>query len=101
MEQSELEYPETMNSDRSGSHLDKIRSRLCTILGHRWMYKNYSNVMKANGEKYYFSASRFCTRCHQHAYFYDKWVNSAKSIHDFDSEHHATDELAIDAITYN
>jgi len=92
----DLKSVETKNS-----HFANIKSRVCTLLGHRWMYKDYSNFMKNNGEEYHFAASRSCTRCKQHAYFVGKWENQEKSKYDYESDSHAVPEIVIDQINYN
>ena len=46
---------------------------VCRVLGHNWRYKDYSNWMKENGERYDFKATRKCNRCLQHEYLYDQW----------------------------
>lgn len=38
----------------------KFLKMICSIVGHKWYYKDYSGWMKDNGEKYYFEASRNC-----------------------------------------
>ena len=80
---------------------DQVKIKICLLLGHRWRYKDYSNFMKPNGDPYDFSASRNCTRCNQHAYFYKTWKNEEKSILDYESDFHSSQELSINAIVYS
>ncbi|MFI5219141.1 MAG: hypothetical protein ACHQNT_06595 [Bacteroidia bacterium] len=61
-------------------------NKLCRLLGHTWLYKDYSNCMKANGDKYDFTASRVCTLCRKHGYFYDEWQSEKKTKLDFQSD---------------
>ncbi len=42
--------------------------------------------MKANGDKYDFTASRVCTLCRKHGYFYDEWQSEKKTKLDFQSD---------------
>lgn len=46
----------------------------CKLLGHKWRYKNYANIVKNDGDRYLFSASRKCKRCNVCQYKYDEWV---------------------------
>ena len=58
---------------------------ICTIIGHQWGYKDYSNWMKENGDKYDFNASRKCSFCNRYEYLYpnNNWQTSdRKSLYD-------------------
>jgi hypothetical protein len=55
------------------SLINKANNTLCRLIGHSWRYKDYSNWMKENGEKYDFKATRKCSRCHLHEYLYEEW----------------------------
>lgn len=55
------------------SFIHKASNTLCRFIGHNWRYKDYTNWMKENGEKYDFRASRKCTRCNLHEYLYEDW----------------------------
>ena len=82
-------------------YFNKLNSKICQLAGHRWRYKDYSNSMKANGDGYDFQASRNCTRCNQHAYFHKSWKNGVKSIHDYESDLHSSDEISINDKIYS
>ena len=62
-----------MQSTDKFNLLGKANNTVCRFIGHNWRYKDYSNWMKENGEKYDFKASRKCTRCHTHEYLFDDW----------------------------
>ncbi len=60
-----------------------ILNKLCLLSGHKWLYKDYSNWMKENGDSYDFQASRCCSRCNQVEYYYTEWrIESQKSPYD-------------------
>ena len=81
--------------------LNQIKKELCKFFGHRWRYKDYSNYIKPNGDDYDFKASRFCRRCNQYAYFYDRWQNQEKSKLDFESNSRTLKKLDIDNKIYS
>lgn len=62
-----------------------VSTKICTLIGHSWQYRDYSNYMKPDGRAYEFRASRKCKRCGQNAYFYNSWTNEPKSTLDFES----------------
>jgi hypothetical protein len=66
------------------------QNNFCNLLGHRWRYKDYTNSIKPNGEKFEFSASRFCSRCREHGYLYDEWKSESKSALDYLNDCYAT-----------
>lgn len=51
----------------------KFKIKFCELIGHDWQYKDYTNHIKANGEKYEFTKSRECNRCEINQYFYLEW----------------------------
>jgi hypothetical protein len=63
--------------------INAVAAKTCNLLGHSWRYKDYSNFMKANGEKYDFTIARHCTRCQKRSYFNGKWVDGNKNKLDF------------------
>lgn len=60
-----------VNTEKSLWQKFKIKS--CELLGHDWQYKDYTNHINANGEKYEFSESRQCLRCEVNQYLYSDW----------------------------
>jgi hypothetical protein len=62
------------------SFLTKIKIAICGIVGHKWQFRDYSNYITSNGDKYPFSKSRECTRCHQVQYFYSDWKTELKKM---------------------
>jgi hypothetical protein len=76
-------------------------SIICNVIGHNWMYKDYSNWMKDNGETYPFKASRYCTRCNQIGYLYNHWETVAKkSPDDLERDYFACKKISIDDVIY-
>lgn len=73
---------------------------LCDKMGHRWRYKDYSNYIKSDGDKYEFVASRNCTVCDQYAYYNKGWENREKSSYDFENHNFYTDNVIIDSVLY-
>jgi hypothetical protein len=61
-------------------------TKACNVIGHSWRYKDYSNFIKPNGEKYDFTVARWCSRCHKRSYYNGKWLDSNKSKLDFVSD---------------
>ena len=53
--------------------VQKTLNSFCKLIGHNWRYKDYSNWMKDNGDKYEFKASRNCFLCNQTEYLYNEW----------------------------
>ncbi len=80
--------------------VDKARSYLCHRFGHRWRYKDYSNYIKPNGDKFDFTASRNCVRCDQYAYYYKDWKTQEKSEHDYENQYSYSDTIIIDSVVY-
>jgi hypothetical protein len=78
----------------------RIAKKLCTHFGHRWLYKDYSNYIQADGNKYAFKASRSCTRCNQHAYFYSEWIVEVKSKIDYEGDYYALPKIEINKVVY-
>lgn len=78
-----------------------FKASLCKKFGHRWQYKDYSNYIKVNGEKYDFTASRHCSRCNQFAYFYKDWQTEERSVHDFDNHNLYSKNIIIDSVLYS
>jgi hypothetical protein len=75
--------------------IDKLNSKtqdsLCRYFGHKWLYNDYTNWMKENGDHYDFRASRKCARCHKHEYLYEDWREEVKNIrYDIQSDFEAT-----------
>lgn len=79
----------------------RITKKLCMLFGHRWLYKSYSNYIQANGEKYDFKASRSCTRCQEHAYYYTEWKVEPRSTMDFQSDYFSVPEIEINKVVYS
>ena len=65
-------------------HLAAIKT--CSVIGHSWRYKDYSNFIKPDGSQYDFTMARWCWRCHQRAYYKNNWVYGEKSKFDFISD---------------
>ncbi len=71
-----------------------LTSPLCKMMGHNWRYKDYSNWIKENGDKYDFKASRNCIRCNQNEYLYSEWQTAdQKSPHDLERDAYAFKKL--------
>jgi hypothetical protein len=51
------------------------KSIKCRLFGHSWRYKDLSNYMKANGERYSCYTVRKCKWCEKHQYKYAEWVD--------------------------
>jgi hypothetical protein len=49
----------------------------CRLFRHAWVYKDLTNSIKLNGERYSLSAIRKCKRCEKHQYKYTEWVDDA------------------------
>jgi hypothetical protein len=79
----------------------KIKERFCRVFGHTWRYKDYTNFIKSNGDKYDFRASRNWLVCMQHAYFYDGWQNEGKSRLDYTGDYYLLNEISINSILYS
>jgi hypothetical protein len=47
----------------------------CKIFGHKWLYRDFTNAVKANGESYQYTKMRKCVRCEDHEYLYAQWVS--------------------------
>jgi len=54
--------------------VNSICNGICYITGHRWVYKDYNNWIKENGEPYDFNASRKCSCCTHLEYHFGEWV---------------------------
>ena len=66
-----------------------------------WLYKDLTNAIKANGEKYPYTAVRKCKRCNKHQYKYSDWVDEELTVRKSDSiknldEHQKENEKAGD-----
>jgi hypothetical protein len=81
--------------------LNTIANKLCKHFGHHWSYKDYSNHITANGDKYDFRASRHCSRCGQNAYFYSEWKNENKAALDTESGYFSLRKIIINKIVYS
>jgi len=81
--------------------LTRIAKGLCNFFGHRWFYKDYSNYIQADGSKYDFKASRNCSRCNQHAYYYSEWKVEPKSGIDFQADYFSLPKIEINKIVYS
>jgi hypothetical protein len=80
----------------------RVEKKLCQHFGHRWLYKDYSNYIRADGSKYAFKASRNCMRCNQHAYYYStEWIMEKKSEIDFEGNYFSSPEIKIDKVMYS
>jgi hypothetical protein len=77
-----------------------IANKLCSRFGHRWLYKDYSNHIQADGSKYNFKASRNCSRCNQHAYYYAEWKVELKSRIDFQGDYFSSPKIEINKVIY-
>ena len=88
------------STDSSYKLINILNLKLCELSGHQWLYKDYSNYMKANGDKYEFRASRSCKRCGENAYFYSAWTTEPKSELDYESEYFSLDKIEIDKVVY-
>ena len=53
--------------------IQQTLNTLCKLIGHSWRYKDYSNWIKDNGDRYDFKASRKCSRCAQKEYLFQDW----------------------------
>ena len=53
---------------------------LCIFIGHKWRYKNYSNVLKADGTKHNYTSVRKCFRCMKRQYLYSEWKDEIQGI---------------------
>lgn len=86
-------------------HGDKVISKwsekMCKLFGHRWLYKDYSNYIQADGSKYAFKASRTCTRCNLHAYYYTGWKVEAKSKIDYEGDYYGMRKIEINKVIYS
>ena len=81
--------------------LNRIANKLCSRFGHRWLYKDYTNHIQADGSKYNFRASRNCTRCNQHAYYYTEWKVESKSVMDFQGDYYSLPKIEINKVIYS
>jgi hypothetical protein len=81
--------------------LSRIAKKLCSLFGHRWLYKDYANYIQADGSKYDFQASRNCTRCNEHAYYYSAWRVETKSNIDFQSDYFSIPKIEINKVVYS
>ena len=79
----------------------RLANKLCSLFGHRWLYKDYSNYIQADGNQYAFKASRNCTRCNQHAYFYSEWITQSKSEIDYEGDYNARHTIEINKVIYS
>jgi hypothetical protein len=80
-EQNEIEYwSEACGVNRHKPHLNFNKNLWCTLLGHKWNYKNYVDRVNQKGKKYHFTDKRFCHRCDAVQYKYDKWENRLRDI---------------------
>jgi hypothetical protein len=86
---------------KNKSILNLIAIKLCKRYGHNWLYKDYSNHMKWNGDKYEFRASRRCSRCNQNSYFYTEWKNGDKALLDTESDYQELSQITINNVTYS
>ena len=77
-----------------------LNNRLCSYFGHKWRYRDYSNHIQSNGEKYAFRAARDCTRCKQFSYYYKSWKNADKLEQDYESNYFASASIKIDGVNY-
>jgi hypothetical protein len=64
----------------------KILRMICSVVGHKWYYKDYTGWMENNGEKYYFEASRNCLLYNENQYFTDEWKSNEKSKYDIEKD---------------
>lgn len=65
----------------------KFSELICNVFGHNWHYKDYSNWIKENGDRYEFNASRNCSICDRNEYLYSKWkYEGKKSPYDVESD---------------
>lgn len=64
--------------------LKSSRQAICNIVGHKWLYQDYTNWMKENGEPYDFTASRTCSRCRERGYYYNEWVSAEEKMTRYD-----------------
>jgi len=79
----------------------RIANKACTVFGHRWLYKDYSNYIQADGNKYAFKASRSCTRCSLHEYYYSEWIAESKSKTDHQGDYFGVREIEINKVVYS
>lgn len=76
--------------------IKKTLVRLCRFTGHSWQYKDYSNWMKENGDRYDFKASRKCSRCKQLEYLFENWkIAKQKSPYDIEFDSQSTNRLPV------
>ena len=66
------------------SVISELSKSVCYVKGHSWMYKDYSNWMKPNGDNYDFKATRTCKGCKRLEYLYDDWQKVEKKQNQFD-----------------
>lgn len=50
--------------------------KFCFIIGHKWVYKDYTNMVETSHKKWAFKKSRRCKRCQKKEVltFNNKWV---------------------------
>ena len=46
----------------------------CKLLGHKWVYKDFSNAVNEKGSKIGYTKVRKCLRCEKHEYKYAQWL---------------------------
>jgi len=66
----------------------RLANKLCSLFGHRWLYKDYSNYIQADG-------------CNQHAYFYSEWITQSKSEIDYEGDYNARHTIEINKVIYS
>jgi len=52
----------------------------CNLLGHLWIYKDYTDRVNLKGNKYHFTEKRICHRCNAVQYKYEKWEEQLRDI---------------------
>ena len=59
----------------TASILRKPLALMCALLGHKWRYKDYSNILTDEGKKHEFTSVRKCFRCSKRQYFFSDWMD--------------------------
>lgn len=49
---------------------------ICLLSGHKWLYKDYSNIIGMENKRFDYKKSRRCIRCNKREVqtFDDKWI---------------------------
>ena len=87
---------QNINLITNSNIISKTLNTVCKLFGHTWLYKDYTNWIKENGDHYDFKAARRCTRCKQNEYLYDTWKADRKNVrYDVQGDSRAVKEIGI------